>query len=130
MEQRDLLRLKALVMKSLREYMEEKGFLETFHQGITQVTGSCETIANIFILAEQEFLTLRQTVQLIMEGLLISSQLPRMFTSGRSFRREVKNDGRHLNDFELFEWEALDIDLAKLVEYNDELIEYVIVNVL
>lgn len=130
MEQRDLLRLKALVMKSLREYMEERGFLETFHQGITQVTGSCETIANIFVLAEQEFLTLRQTVQLIMEGLLIDSQLPRMYTSGRSFRREVKNDGRHLNDFELFEWEALDIDLAKLVQYNNELLEHVIVNVL
>lgn len=130
MEQKELLRLQALVMKALREYMEERGFLETFHPGITQVTGSCETIANIFVLAEREFLTLRQTVQLYMEGLLITSQLPRMFTSGRSFRREVKNDGRHLNDFELFEWEALDIDLAKLVQYNNELLEHVIVRVL
>lgn len=130
MEQRELLRLQALVMKSLREYMEERGFLETFHPGITPVTGSCETIANIFVLAERKLLTLGQTAQLYMEGLLITSQLPRMFTSGRSFRREVENDGRHLNDFELFEWEALDIDLAKLIEYNDELVEHVIVRVL
>lgn len=130
MEQRDLLRLQALVMKSLREYMEDGGFLETFYPGITQVTGSCETIANIFVLTEKKLLTLSQTKQLYMEGLLISSQLPRMFTSGRSFRREVENDGRHLNDFELFEWEALNIDLAKLVQYNNELLEHVIVRVL
>ncbi|MEK7082691.1 MAG: amino acid--tRNA ligase-related protein, partial [Patescibacteria group bacterium] len=130
MEQKELLRLQALVMKSLREYMDERGFLETFHPGITQATGSCEAIANIFVLAERKFLTLSQTAQLYMEGLLIQSQLPRMFTSGRSFRREVENDGRHLNDFELFEWEALDIDLAKLVQYNNELVEHVIVRVL
>lgn len=130
MEQKELLRLQALVMKSLRGYMEERGFLETFYPRITQVTGSCETIANIFVLAEPELLTLSQTLQLYMEGLLVNSQLPRMYTSGRSFRREVKNDGRHLNDFELFEWEALDIDLAKLVQYNNELLEHVIVNVL
>lgn len=130
MEQKELLRLQALVMKSLREYMEERGFLETFYPRITNVTGSCETIANIFVLAERKLLTLSQTAQLYMEGLLVTSQLPRMFTSGRSFRREVENDGRHLNDFELFEWEALDIDLAKLVQYNNELLEHMIVRVL
>lgn len=130
MEQKELLRLQALVMKSLRGYMEERGFLETFYPGITQVTGSCETIANIFVLAEKKLLTLSQTKQLYMEGLLVSSQLPRMYTSGRSFRREVEDDGRHLNDFELFEWEAMDIDLAKLVQYNNELLEHMIVNVL
>ncbi|MBI2039376.1 MAG: hypothetical protein HYT22_03830 [Candidatus Niyogibacteria bacterium] len=122
--------LQALVMKALREALEERGFVETFYQEVTEVTGSCETIANIFILAEKNLMPLRQTAQLLMEELLVSSNLPRMFTSGRSFRREVATDGRHLSEFELFEWEALDIDLQKLVEYNAEIVEHVIVRVL
>jgi len=130
MNLKDQLHLQALVMESLRAWMRDHGFLETFHPEITRVTGSCETIANIFVLQERELLSLRQTVQLLMEELLIRSQLPRMFASGRSFRREARQDGRHLQDFELFEWEALDIDLAKLVQYNRELIEQVIKDVL
>lgn len=126
----DLLQLKALVMRALRAWMEQEGFLETFYPEITPVTGSCETIANIFVLQERELLPLRQTAQLAMEELLIVSQLPRMFTSGRSFRRERGGDGRHLRDFELFEWEALDIGLEKLLRHNESILEYVIKQVL
>lgn len=130
MDLSDILRLKALVMRALRGWMEQEGFLETFYPEITQVTGSCETIANIFLLQERELLPLRQTAQLAMEELLIKSQFSRMFTSGRSFRRERGGDGRHLNEFELVEWEGLDIGLEKLLQHNENILEYVITQVL
>jgi len=49
-----------------------------------------------------------------------------MYTMGRSFRKDRSGDGRHLQDFTLFEWEALDTDHEWLLEFNSELIRYVI----
>lgn len=118
-----LLKLKALIMKSLRTFFESKGYVECFIPGITKVTGSCEAVANIFTLEDIPFSTLRQTAQLDMEALLVESGLTKMFTGGRSFRKELITwDGRHLSDFELFEYEALDMDLDGLLELNEQML--------
>ena len=126
-----LLKLKSLIMKSLRTFFEKEGYVECFIPGITKVTGSCEAIANIFTIEDLSFSTLRQTAQLDMEALLVESGLTKMFTGGRSFRKELITwDGRHLSDFELFEYEALDMNLAELLQLNNNMLNYLMEQVL
>ncbi|MGA2298600.1 MAG: amino acid--tRNA ligase-related protein, partial [FCB group bacterium] len=77
--------------------------------------------------------TLSQTVQLHLERDIIKNGLPRMFSTNRSFRRDNKHwtlDGRHLNDFELLETEALDTDLEWLLKHCSDMLEYIFKNVL
>lgn len=123
---RNLLLIKAQVMRSIREFMDQEGFVESFYPGITNATGSCEAIANVFVLKLPRFLTLMQTAQLSMEAELVASDLPRMYTLSRSFRKDKENDGRHLQDFALLEYESLDTDLNWLLEFNEQLLTKVI----
>jgi asparaginyl-tRNA synthetase len=123
--------LKSEVLKSLRDFMDQEGFVEEDYEGITNATGSCESIANIFVLKGSEnFLTLRQTAQLFLEDSIVTCGLPRMYTLGRSFRKDRVGDGRHLNDFTLLEFEALDTDLEWLLKFNNDMMEHVIKHVL
>ena len=123
--------LKAEVLRAVRDFMDKEGFVEEIYAGITSATGSCESIANIFVIkGSEQFLTLRQTAQLFLEDSITTCGLPRMYTLGRSFRKDKVGDGRHLNDFTLFEFEALDTDLDWLVGFNKDLIEHVIQHVL
>ena len=119
---RQIILVKDEIMKSINRFMEDEGFVQAFYQGISDASGSCEAVANVFILKESSFLTLAQTQQLLMEAELINSDLPRMWTIGRSFRRDVKDDGRHLNDFALMEYEGLDVDLYWLLAFNERLL--------
>jgi aspartyl/asparaginyl-tRNA synthetase len=115
------------------EYLWGEGFVGVPYQGITNATGSCEAVSNVFQLAEPEFQTLTQTVQLHLERDIIRHNLPRMFSSNRSFRKDNKNwqsDGRHLNDFELLETEALDTDLPWLLKHCEGLLNHVFKKVL
>src|SRR4030065_783313 len=124
---RNLLLVKSQVMKSIRDFMTEEGFIESFYPGITNATGSCESIGNVFVLKLPKFLTLMQTAQLAMEAELVGSDLPRMYTLSRSFRKEDRvGDGRHLQDFALLEYEALDTDLNWLVGFNQQMLTKVI----
>jgi len=128
---RETILLKAEVLKAIRDFMEKEGFVEEIYPGITSATGSCESIANIFVIkGSSDFLTLRQTAQLFLEDSIITTGLPRMYTMGRSFRKDRSGDGRHLQDFTLFEWEALDTNHEWLLEFNSELIRYVIQHVM
>jgi len=128
---RDRIIIRAEIMDSLREVMRRHNFTEIFLPSMAGVTGSCENVPNIWFAETKlgQIMPLRQTAQLQMEELLILSGLPRLYTSGRSFRKEEK-DGRHLADFELFEFEAMGISFDKLLQYNWELVEEAIVRVL
>src|SRR4030067_3236678 len=106
-------------MRSIRDCMTQEGFIESFYPVIPNATGSCEAIGNVFVLKLPRFLTLMQTAQLSMEAELVGSDLPRMYTLSRSFRKEDRvGDGRHLQEFALLEYEALDNELKRLPAYN------------
>ena len=125
--------LKGLIYQSALEFLWDEGFVGVPYPGITNVTGSCEAVSNVFSLKEEQFQTLSQTVQLQLERDIIQNGLPRMFSSNRSYRKDNKNwtsDGRHLNDFELLETEALDTDLEWLLDHSAKLLEYIFINVL
>lgn len=125
--------LKGLVYQSAFEFLWDEGFVGIPYEGITNATGSCEAVSNVFTLNEPLFQTLSQTVQLHLERDIILNGLPRMFSSNRSYRRDNKNwqsDGRHLNDFELLETEALDTDLPWLLKHCEDLLNNVFINTL
>src|SRR4030067_2630155 len=118
-------------MRSIRDCMTQEGFIESFYPGITNPTRSCEAIVNVFVLKFPHFLTLMQTAQLSMEAELVYSDLPRMYTLSRSFRKEEREgDGRHLQDFALLEYESLDTDLDWLLEFNQQMLTKVINDIL
>jgi aspartyl/asparaginyl-tRNA synthetase len=117
-----------LIYRAAFEYLWGEGFIGTPYEGITNATGSCEAVSNVFKLDELDFQTLTQTVQLHLERDIIKYNLPRMFSSNRSFRKDNKNwksDGRHLNDFELLETEALDTDLPWLLKHCENLLNHI-----
>lgn len=125
--------LKGLIYQSALEFLWEEGFVGVPYPGITNVTGSCEAVSNVFVLDEPTFQTLSQTVQLFLEEDIIENGLPRMFSTNRSYRKDNKNwrsDGRHLNDFELLETEALDTDLEWLLGHARDLLNHIFIKVL
>jgi asparaginyl-tRNA synthetase len=125
--------LKGLIYQSALEFLWREGFVGIPYQGITNATGSCEAVSNVFTLKELQFQTLSQTVQLHLEHDIIKNGLPRMFSTNRSFRRDNKmwvSDGRHLNDFELLETEALDTDLTWLLKHCKDLLDYIFITIL
>ncbi len=125
--------IKSWIYRSALEYLWRDGFIGVPYPGITNATGSCEAVSNVFTLAEPTFQTLTQTVQLQLERDIIQNDLPRMFSTNRSFRKDNKNwqsDGRHLNDFELLETEALDTDLDWLLSHCDGLLNFIFRSVL
>jgi asparaginyl-tRNA synthetase len=125
--------LKSIVYQSALEFLWNEGFIGVPYQGITNATGSCEAVSNVFVLREPTFQTLSQTVQLHLEKDIITNGLPRMFSTNRSYRKDNRNwisDGRHLNDFELLETEALDTDLNWLLKHCKDLLNHIFVKVL
>jgi asparaginyl-tRNA synthetase len=125
--------LKGLIYQGALEFLWKEGFVGVPYPGITNVTGSCEAVSNVFSLNEPTFQTLSQTVQLFLEHDIINNGLPRMFSTNRSFRKDNKNwksDGRHLNDFELLETEALDTDLPWLLNHAELLLNSIFIKVL
>lgn len=130
---KNIIILKGIVYQSALEFLWNEGFVGIPYQGITNATGSCEAVSNVFTLNEPSFQTLSQTVQLHLEHDIISFGLPRMFSSNRSYRKDNRNwvsDGRHLNDFELLETEALDTDLNWLLQHCQDLLNYIFIKVL
>ncbi len=133
MQQKNIVLLKSLIYQSALEFLWKEGFVGVPCQGITNATGSCEAVSNVFTVTGHEFQTLSQTVQLHLERDIIDNGLPRMFSTNRSFRRDNKNwvsDGRHLNDFELLETEALDTDLDWLLKHCADFLNHIFINVL
>ncbi len=123
LELKKLLKLKELMMEFTQDWMKQRGCMRLFLNEITGPTGSCEQRRNVFSVLESleeknRTSNLRQTAQLDMEVLLVQADLDRVWTSGRSFRKENDGDGRHKSEFELVEWEIRRRGLPKLIEYN------------
>jgi len=121
---RELLKLKANVVNAIRARMREFGAIESYYPKITGGTGACENVPTAFILKNTRHVSyLSQTDQLLMEAEILEYDLPAVWPIGRSYRNEPRaGDGRHLAEFALLEFEARDMDLAGLVEFQQELL--------
>ncbi len=121
---RELIKLKANLVNTIRSRMRDAGAVETYYHKITGGTGACENVPTAFILKNTRDLSyLSQTDQLLMEADILEHDLPAVWTLGRSYRNEPRaGDGRHLAEFALLEFEARDMDLAGLMKFQQELL--------
>lgn len=121
---RELVKLKANLVNAIRSRMRDAGAVESFYNKISGGTGACENVPTAFVLKNTpELAFLSQTDQLLMEAEILEYDLPGAWTLGRSYRNEPRaGDGRHLAEFALLEFEARDMDLEKLMEFQQELL--------
>lgn len=126
-DHRELVKLKGSVGNAIRDHMSQTGAVESFYNKITGGTGACENIPTAFILQNTPQLSfLSQTDQLSMEAEILEFGIDAVWTVGRSFRNEPRaGDGRHLAEFALLEYEARDMDLSGLVEFQQALLNVV-----
>lgn len=122
--QRELIKLKANAVNAIRSRMRDFGAVESYYTKITGGTGACENVPTAFILqntAELSFLS--QTDQLQMEAEILEHDISAIWTLGRSYRNEPRaGDGRHLAEFALMEFEARDMDLQHLLDFQQDLL--------
>ncbi|MFO7654877.1 MAG: amino acid--tRNA ligase-related protein [Candidatus Krumholzibacteriia bacterium] len=114
------------VVRALRGYLQDHGFVEVPVPQLTAATGSSEVVDSAFSLDDFGNLAFpRQTGQLFLEE-LVAGGLDRVYCEGESLRREWKQDERHLTEFKLVEVEARDLDLADLVALQEALLKHVL----
>ncbi len=120
----ELIRLKANVVNAIRGRMRDLGAIESYYNKISGGTGACENVPTAFILQNTPELSfLSQTDQLLMEAEILECDVAGVWTMGRSYRNEPRaGDGRHLAEFALLEFEARDMDLDRLVDFQQELL--------
>jgi len=107
-------KLERQVIKSMRNYLEEKGFFEIFPPKIVRASGSCENVDTLFEVGvngnvhwfhskmkHRSYLS--QTAQLYLEAFV--PYVKKVYTVGPSFRAEPGNDNRHLTEFTMLEIE-------------------------
>ena len=107
---RYIFKIRGLVLKSIREYLYEKGFLEiNTPKMIATATEGGAALFPIFYYNKEAFLA--QSPQLYKEQLTMSFE--RVFEIAPIFRAEPSRTNRHLS-------EAISIDLEEaFVDYND-----------
>lgn len=123
---RDLTLLRATALQSVRSVLSQHGFVEVTTPEITSATGACENTSTLFGLdyfGKTAFL--RQTSQLDLEYLVVRDDIPRVFTIGKSFRKEPRVDDRHLTEFTLIEIEARDWTLEDLIDLQELIVDTV-----
>lgn len=116
-------RIKATLLKSIREFFEEDGWLEVSPiPAISTLSGACEDFSTLFSLnyfGRQAFLI--QTGQQHLEP-IIQGPIDKVYALNQSYRAETKDPGRRLTAFLLVEAEAAHFGLADLQKAQERLI--------
>lgn len=113
----DIILIRAAVLKSFRQTLDERNFIEIQTPVLTSLTGACEDLSTLFSLPYfEQRAFLRQTSQLYLESFIYSEKTPRVFSFGPSFRAEPKVDNRRLTEFNLLEVEFADANLDSITE--------------
>jgi len=106
-----LTKLVSHVLRSFRDYLEEKGYVEVAVPRLVRASGACENVNTLFEVSVDGDLTwfnqkrgyLAQTGQLFLEAFV--PFLCKVYCTGPSFRAEPRVDHRHLTEFQLLEIE-------------------------
>jgi asparaginyl-tRNA synthetase len=122
-EMATLIYLRGTLLKAIRTFLENEGFVEVTTPTICGLTGACEDFSTLFPLnyfGHTTFLT--QTAQLHLEPLIHSQTLRRVYAINHSYRAEPRADDRHLTEFVLIEPEIGGGDLETLIDIEQRLV--------
>jgi len=120
----DLTETRAEVLRASRRFLDNENYLEVTTPTITGATGACEntnTIFNIEYFGRNAFLI--QTSQLHLEAFVFG--IPKVYSINHSYRAEPKIDDRRLCEFTLIEFEARDMSLDELIDFEERYLRYV-----
>lgn len=105
-----LIKLTNHILKTARDYLEKKGYVEIVVPRVVRASGACENIDTLFEVSVEDNhywfkrkSYLAQTGQLFLEAYV--PVLKKVYTIGPSFRAEPKADSRHLTEFQMLEIE-------------------------
>ncbi len=117
-----VMKIKAGVLKAVREFFDRQGYFEVTPPIITG--SSCEggsTLFEIKYFGDKAYLS--QSAQLYLESLIFS--LEKVWALTPSFRAEASRTARHLAEYWHLEAEAAWLDFEGLLKLEEELISYV-----
>jgi asparaginyl-tRNA synthetase len=118
-----ILRVRAEIIKAVRDYFDENGFTLTDPPIITPA--ACEGTSTLFpvdYFEEQAFLT--QSGQLYIEATAMA--LGKVYSFGPTFRAEKSKTRRHLTEFWMVEPEVAYAELDDLMDLAEGLISFVV----
>jgi asparaginyl-tRNA synthetase len=121
--QASILRVRAEIIKAVRDFFDERGFTLTDPPIITPA--ACEGTSTLFpvdYFDEQAYLT--QSGQLYIEATAMA--LGKVYSFGPTFRAEKSKTRRHLTEFWMVEPEVAYAELDDLMELGEGLISFVV----
>jgi asparaginyl-tRNA synthetase len=122
-----VIRLQSYVLDSVRSFFKQEGVVENIFPCLTRGTGACENTSTVFKVEHSQPVFLAQTKQLDMEAAIIKNGISAQYVMGASFRKEPRaGDGRHLAEFTLIEFEAMEMDLAGLCSFQERMLAHVL----
>src|SRR6202162_3390040 len=121
--QASILRVRAEIVKAMRDFLDERGFTLTDPPILTPA--ACEGTSTLFpvdYFDEQAYLT--QSGQLYIEATAMA--LGKVYSFGPTFRAEKSKTRRHLTEFWMVEPEVAYADLDDLMDLAEGLISFIV----
>ncbi|MGA9510825.1 MAG: asparagine--tRNA ligase [Candidatus Sulfotelmatobacter sp.] len=121
--QASILRVRAEIIKAVRDFFDERGFTLTDPPILTPA--ACEGTSTLFLVDyfdEQAYLT--QSGQLYIEATAMA--LGKVYSFGPTFRAEKSKTRRHLTEFWMVEPEIAYAELDDLMDLSEGLISFVV----
>ncbi len=122
-----ILRIRATIIKALRDWLDDQGFLLVDTPIITPAAGEeTTTLFEVDYFGENAFLA--QTGQLYNEANIMA--FGKVYCFGPTFRAEKSKTRRHLIEFWMLEPEIAFCSLEELMEIEEGMVAYVVTQVL
>ncbi len=121
--QRAILRIRALIIQAMTEWLDNHGFTKVDPPILTP--SSCEGTTTLFhtrYFDEDAYLS--QSGQLYMEA--AAASLGRVYSFGPTFRAEKSKTRRHLIEFWMMEPEMMFVDHEESLRIQEELVAYIV----
>ena len=118
-----VLRVRATVIKAIRDWLDDHGFINMDTPILTPAAGEgTTTLFEVDYFGDQLYLA--QTGQLYNEANIYA--FGRVYCFGPTFRAEKSKTRRHLTEFWMVEPEIAFCDLDQLMEVEEQLVSYVV----
>ena len=122
-----LLRIRATVMRAIRDWLDSHGYLEVTTPILTPAAGEgTTTLFEVNYFGEPVYLA--QTGQLYNEATIYA--FGKVYCFGPTFRAEKSKTRRHLTEFWMVEPEIAFCDLEQLMEIEEQFVTYIVQTVL
>ncbi len=122
-----VLRVRATVIKAIRDWLDDHGYINMDTPILTPAAGEgTTTLFEVDYFGEPTFLA--QTGQLYNEANIFAFQ--KVYCFGPTFRAEKSKTRRHLTEFWMVEPEVAFCDLDQLMEIEEQFVSYIVQTVL